>query len=172
MLNKFDHVHHHNPNFPLWSTYMSMVEILIDFIRAERDGNWKLHLQSFSAMLSWLTKYDHTNYSRCGPIYLADMHLLDKTVEFMKGNFVVKRTNCRFNQVPSDQAIQWINKLCKMHNGVIVKIRQETNSAWIPKELGFLNTLDRSSNLMIKKKSTPQIAGIVFQLEWIGTSMM
>ena len=96
MLNKlkFDHIQHHNPNFRLWSTYMNMVEILMDFIRAERDGNWKLHLQSFSAMLPWLIIYDHTIYSRWGPIYLADMHLLDKTapevfVESIKGNFVV-----------------------------------------------------------------------------------
>ena len=48
------------------------------------------------------------------PIYMTDMHLLDKTttevfVEFMKGNFVVKRTNHRFKQVSADQATEWIN---------------------------------------------------------------
>ena len=35
----------------MWSTYMNMVEILLDFIRAERDGNWTLHLEAFAVML-------------------------------------------------------------------------------------------------------------------------
>ena len=39
LMEEFDHVHSDNPNFMLWSSYMSMVEILLDFIRARRDGN-------------------------------------------------------------------------------------------------------------------------------------
>ena len=30
---------------------MNMVEILLDFIRAERDGTWTLHLEAFAATL-------------------------------------------------------------------------------------------------------------------------
>ena len=67
---------------------------------------------------------DHTKYARWGPLYLADMKLLEMTApqvyaEFMQGNFVVKRTKRRFNQVPADQANEWINKPCKMQNGII-----------------------------------------------------
>ena len=103
---------------------MGMVEILLDFIRAEREGNWTLHLEAFAAMLPWLTIYDHTNYARWGPVYLADMRSLEKTApevsaEFMDGNFVVKRSRRRFNQVPADQATEWVNKTCKMQNGII-----------------------------------------------------
>ena len=43
---------------------MGMVEILLDLITAERDGNWTLRLDAFAAMLPWLTIYDHTNYAR------------------------------------------------------------------------------------------------------------
>ena len=39
--------------------------------------------------------------------------------EFMNGNFVVKRSKRRFNQVPADKATEWINKACKMQNGII-----------------------------------------------------
>jgi len=63
-MEEFDQVHCDNQNIMLWSTYMSMVEILLDFIKAERDGNWILHLEAFTAMLPWLTIYDHTNYAR------------------------------------------------------------------------------------------------------------
>ena len=113
-----------NPDFKLWSSYMSMVEILLDFIRTEREGNWNLHLEAFAAMLPWLIIYDHTNYAKWGPVYLAEMKNLENTApevyaEFMNGNFVVKRSKRRFNQVPADQATEWINKTCKMQNGII-----------------------------------------------------
>ena len=101
-----------------------MVEILPDFIRAERYRNWTLHLEALVAMLPWLTIYDHTNYARWGPVYLADMKLLEKTApevhsEFVSLNFVLKRTNRRFNQVPADQATEWMYRICKMQNGII-----------------------------------------------------
>ena len=52
------------------------------------------------------------------------MELLEKTApevhsEFVSGNVVVKRTNRRFNQVPADQAAGWMNRMCKMQNGII-----------------------------------------------------
>ena len=103
---------------------MDMVKLLLDFIRAEREGNWNLHLEAFAAMLPWLTMYDHTNYAKWGPTYLADMKSLARTApevyeEFAKGNFVVKRSNNHFNQIPTDQATEWVNKLCKVSNGII-----------------------------------------------------
>lgn len=50
--------------------YMKMVETMLDFIRASRDGNWSLHLDSFATMIPWMTIYDHTNYARWGAIYI------------------------------------------------------------------------------------------------------
>ena len=64
MMKDFEREHSDNPNFKLWSSYMSMVEILLDFIRAEREDNWNLHLEAFAAMLPWLIIYDHTNYAK------------------------------------------------------------------------------------------------------------
>ena len=55
------------------------MEILLDFIRAERDGKSTLLLEAFAAMLPWLTIYDHTNYARWGPVYLADTKLIEMT---------------------------------------------------------------------------------------------
>ena len=50
LVEEFAQAHSDNPNFMLWSTYMSMVEILLDFIRTEKDGNWIPHLEAFTAM--------------------------------------------------------------------------------------------------------------------------
>lgn len=54
-LAKFEDHFSTQPNFAFWSTYIHMVEVLLDFIRANRNGHWKLHLSSFAAMLPWMT---------------------------------------------------------------------------------------------------------------------
>ena len=59
----------------------------------------------------YLTIYDHTNYARFGPVYLADMKNLEKTAlelnaYFTDGNFVVKRSKRYFNKVPAYQATE------------------------------------------------------------------
>ena len=41
----------HAGNFVLWRTYTRIIETMIDFIRANGDGNWSLDLDSFALML-------------------------------------------------------------------------------------------------------------------------
>ena len=120
-----------NPTFTFWRNYMKMVETLLDFLKAERVGNWELHLASFMDMLPFFFIYDHNNYARWGPVYLADMSLLQETApevhaEFKAGNFVVKRSNDVFNQVSPDQAPEWLNRSCKVAGGLIGITRNET----------------------------------------------
>ena len=73
MMEKVDNEFSDFPNFVFWQAYMKMLEILLDFIRANRDGYWSLQLSSFAAILPWMTIYDHTNYARWGPVYLGEM---------------------------------------------------------------------------------------------------
>ena len=75
-------------------------------------------------MFPWFRTYDHLNYVGWAPVYNADMLSLEQTApgvyqEFVGGNFVVKKTNGAFNQVPIDQATEWVNKLCELSNGII-----------------------------------------------------
>lgn len=82
-------------------------------------------------MLPYLTLYDHINYDRWGPVYLAEMKGLQTTApelysEFMAGHFVVKRSSARFNQVPVDQSTEWQNRMCKISNGIIGITRNDT----------------------------------------------
>jgi hypothetical protein len=96
------------PNTRFWITCPKIVSILLQFLRAERSGNWQLHKSAFSAMLPWFALYDHTNYTRWKAIYLADAMQLEMSHpdfyrEFMYGNFVVKTTGNSFNQLSTDQ---------------------------------------------------------------------
>ena len=110
-----------NVNFQFWWDYMNMVATLLMFIRAQREGNWELHLESFAMMMPYFMRYDHYNYARWGAVYLTEMHGLPDEVqsEFMKGNFVVKRSTNKFNQVDPDQAQEWINGTGKRGGGIV-----------------------------------------------------
>ena len=110
-----------NANFRFWWSYMQMVQILLLFTRAQREGNWELHLHAFQSMLPLFMRYDHTNYARWGTMYLNDMHQLPPRIEqeFRSGNFVVKRSSRHFNQVDPDQSQEWLNGTGKRVGGIV-----------------------------------------------------
>lgn len=162
-----------DPNHAFWLQYLQLVEILLSFIRANCDGDWLLHLASFEAMLPWLTIYDHLNYAWWGPVYLADMKGLPKTApdvyeEFLAGNFVVKRHSGTFNQILVDQATEWVNKVCKLSNGIIGITKNDTarerfcttwsERSWISEDtmqlFGLYNE-DKEDNFSTRKDGLP-----------------
>ena len=57
----------------LWNQYMNMTDILRNFIRAERTGNWALHLQSIQDMLPYLAASGHNMYTKSAMLYLQQM---------------------------------------------------------------------------------------------------
>lgn len=123
LLKEFDKIET-AATFRYWRHYMEMVSVVLGFIRAEREGNWALHLELFAKMLPWFAVYDHYNYSRWGPVYLADMRALPITApevhrEFVAGRFSIKRNKGMFNQVASDQALEHVNRIAKVSGGII-----------------------------------------------------
>lgn len=110
-----------NHTSQFWWNYIEMVGILLQFIRAQRDGLWELHKFAFSRMLPFFFRYDHTNYARWGSIYLAEMEQIPEPVlaEFLDGNFVVKETKGRFNQVDPDHSQEWLNATGKKGGGIV-----------------------------------------------------
>ena len=72
-------------------------------------------------MLPFFMRYDHTNYARWATIYVNEMHQLPGEVlqEFQNGNFVVKRSALKFNQVNPDQSQVWLNATGKKGGGII-----------------------------------------------------
>ena len=53
-----------SPSYAFWSSYLEMVNLLLQLIRATREGDWKHHLDCVRAMLPWYFAYDRINYSR------------------------------------------------------------------------------------------------------------
>lgn len=82
----------------LWLQYMSMVELLLQFLKAEQTGDFDLHLASLQKMLPYLAAAGHSHYTKSSHVYLTDMLKLEETNpdvlrQFRSGKFVIRRTN-------------------------------------------------------------------------------
>ena len=79
--------------FAYWDIFVHMTALLRDLIRADREGNWNLHLHTLQQILPLFASCDRTNYLRWASLYLEDMRLLPQTApevhaSFMAGKFV------------------------------------------------------------------------------------
>ena len=131
ILKDFDAAHCNEPTFAYWRQYMDLVSILLAFTRALRCGDWQLYIAAFKSMMPWFAVYDHTNYTRWGAVFIADMEQLAQTAPevhegFLQGDFVAKETTNSFNEVPFDLRLEHINKTGKVAGGLIGITRTET----------------------------------------------
>lgn len=122
-LDEFDQKIHDGELGPMaefWQSYIEMVQILLDFIKATRGGDWDLHLQAMERMHA----YDRTNYSRHFTYYWVSQQKLQTRFpsiyqEFKMGNSCTRRTAGKFNMLPPDQVIeQTINRDQKGSGGI------------------------------------------------------
>ena len=82
-------------------TYIDLVEILLNMVRASREGHWELHLCAIEQMIPWCFAYDNINYARYLPAYLSEMiHLQEAhpdAYEYLKsGGVSVQITTTTF----------------------------------------------------------------------------
>ncbi|XP_071812536.1 uncharacterized protein [Apostichopus japonicus] len=114
-----------NATFAFWCSYLEMIGNILLFIRATREGDWKLHLATVRVLLPWMFAYDRTNYSRYLPVYWLEMNKLPITNPFIhdelvKGHFAVQRQDTHgFAGVACDMTIeQTANRDSKTRGGV------------------------------------------------------
>jgi len=93
--------------------YMHMVDILRTFIRAERTGNWKLHLQAVHDMLPYFAAAGHNPYAKSAYLYLQLMYDLQKEhpdvyTSFQDGLHVVRRCDRYWAELSTDLAIKQV----------------------------------------------------------------
>jgi hypothetical protein len=72
---------------------MNMVALIRKYIRADRTGDWNLHLQATMEMLPFFAASGHNNYTKSCRLYLQDMLQTKKTnpqieTSFQEGLFV------------------------------------------------------------------------------------
>ena len=63
-----------------WMTFLDMTQVLLDYVKSIRVGNWELHVADSEPMLPWFHACDHQNYSRhfsyhwCRQKFIKDSH--------------------------------------------------------------------------------------------------
>ena len=95
-----------------------MVFVLIEFVAAERESDWRKHLELFQEMIYYDRAYDHYCYFTWGMVCLCDMMSLPRSHPdlydcFINGMYTVSRNpQCSsFNCVSTDMALeQSLNK--------------------------------------------------------------
>ena len=82
--------------------------LCLQFIRAEREGEWLLHLSAVRDMIPYFFAAGHQNYARYASYYLCNMESLPEEVfeRFMKGEHVMRHQEGFWNGIWSDMFIE------------------------------------------------------------------
>lgn len=101
------------------------------YVRAEREGDWPLHLEAVKLMMPYFFELGHVNYARYGLFYLRSMEVLpgDALQHSMKGSHVMRHTQGLWNGIWSDMFIE--TTFMRYWHGVIgITLKQETLKTW------------------------------------------
>lgn len=93
----------------LWvDCFIKPVLLMMLYVRAEREGDWPLHLVAVKQMLPYFFAASHVNYARYGLYYLRSMESLgnEEIVMFMKGQHVMHHVPGLWNGIWSDMFIE------------------------------------------------------------------
>ena len=83
----------------LWLNFTKFMAIVRMFIRAERTGNWGLHLEATYNMLPFLAAAGHNNYTKSCRLYLQDCQrsmCQCLKQQFNNGLFTIRRNSAMF----------------------------------------------------------------------------
>jgi len=101
-----------------------MVDLLLVFLAAERDSNWKVHQEATRDMIYYDRAFDHYKYFAWGIYYFDMISLPEKHPDiyeaFINGCHRVSRSkkDSKFNCVSTDMALeQSMNRDTKTKGG-------------------------------------------------------
>jgi hypothetical protein len=97
----------------LWVMYMKCIDIVRDFLRSERTGDWTLHLQILQDMLPYFAASGHNLYTKSVHLYLQKMAKLEDSnpvvySKFMDGFHVVRRSDRFWAGLSPDLVIEQV----------------------------------------------------------------
>ena len=98
----------------LWIQYIDQVDTIKLFTRAERTGDWNLHLVAVGKMLNIFAASGHHNYAKSARLYLQMMHDLPKSHPWLFDCFnkygyqVIRRSNKYWGGLWADLVIEQV----------------------------------------------------------------
>jgi len=141
----------------LWVQYIHQVLLMLNFIKAERTGNWKLHLHCVQEMIPHFHAAGHLPYAKSARLYLQQMNSIAKvmppeeyTLFSAKGYFTIRRATEFWSGNFSDQTIeQFLMRMLKTSGGMTHGrgITDSTLTKWVhalPHCLPLCDALEKS----------------------------
>ena len=100
-----------NKTAKLWLMILIISMYICKFTKAQRIGNWLLHLEAISERLPYFASSGHYLYAKSTYLYLQSMNELSATNPdvynmFMNGHHVVRRSDAYWAGVSTDLAIE------------------------------------------------------------------
>ena len=115
----------------LWVQCMSMIDILRKYIRAGRNGNWAVHLQTIQNMLIYLAASGHNRYTKSARVYLQQMANLKEEHPYVRQRFedgwhVIRRSDRMWAGLSSDLIIEQVLMRSMNNSGELTRVRGVT----------------------------------------------
>ena len=147
------------------------------YVRAEREGDWPLHLWAVKLMMPYFFASRHVNYARCGLYYLRSMEVLPEEVlqHFMKGDHVMRHIPGLWNGLWSDMFIETtFMQYGHGKAGIIgITLKPETLKTWalslhvcgqLLKDLSTLRDNERPSSIKKNTRKKPKQESLLTKL--------
>jgi hypothetical protein len=120
----------------LWLTFMRFVKTVRMLIRAERCGNWSLHLRAMQDALPIFSAAGHNKYAKCARLYLMDSQGLCECLQgkMEEGLFTIRRNATLFwSGTWSDMIIeQSLMRSGKAEGGLInITHKEAARTKWL-----------------------------------------
>lgn len=111
-----------SPTFQYWDTLFRLEILGLLLVRAHREADFGLYVETLKALAPWFFALDHHNYARWIPVHIRDMENLPTSIleEFVThGLWVVRKTINKFSAMPIDQAHEQNNEAVKGSGGAV-----------------------------------------------------
>ena len=107
---------------------------ILQYVRAEKEADWPLHLTAVKKMIPLFFAAGHTNYARYALYYLHSMEEMPEDIRqhFMKGEHTMHHKDSLFNGIWSDMAIETTYmRYGHGQKGIIgITLKPETLKTW------------------------------------------
>lgn len=116
-----------------------MISIFNTFLKAERTGNWELHLKCVRNRLPYIAALGHNLYTKSSYVYLTDMQSLANThpddhLQFVNGHHVMRRSDRHWASLPTDLIIEQVLMRSVKSSGGLTRGRglsENKRSQWL-----------------------------------------
>ncbi|XP_014671080.1 PREDICTED: uncharacterized protein LOC106811872 [Priapulus caudatus] len=113
-----------HPQFFYWSKVIKLEVLFLQFMRAQREGDFRMYVDTLARIVPWMFALDHYHYARWLSVHVRDLLQLEHECpeiwnEFMKGHFVTQKTTHRFSMMAHDHVHEQLNAVVKGDGGVI-----------------------------------------------------